>query len=513
MSFEPSYWQWQVGNWLISGDGNAAVNAGPGCGKTRTNSWLMELTRHHSLPPASRGVLASAFNKRQVEEMLEKCPRHAEIRTLHAFGLANLRRELKEFTVNDSKEFMHARKLLSVGEFKPKARPKSKSTKSKEDAKAEAKLDAEDSGTLGTALKMAKKLGVLPTDDMGRFVEFCLLNEYETRRLPAPKMAELVQAGLVATLDDKATISFDDMTWMPFALKLAIRHYSWVFIDESQDMNEVMLWLATEAAAAGRCVVVGDPDQAIYAWNGAAVGGFERTAERLNAKVFPLRETFRCPRSVVRFLNGLGYDLTAHASAPEGVLDHVGRKHFQPKPGDYVISRTNAPLMGICLRLIRDGVPAYVNGRDVGEGLVRFIDKMDAQNLDELLAKIEEYRGIEHLKLAKVPNSDATAQAIDDRCDTVIALADGVTTIQDVIQRIGTVIKDAVSGEAVCCSSTHKIKGSEAPRIWVLEGTYMRYRGTDPVRIREERNLMYVAASRTKWIEGDPDSGICHMVI
>ena len=52
----------------------------------------------------------------------------------------------------------------------------------------------------------------------------------------------------------------------------------------------------------------------------------------------------------------------------DGTVTSCTAKHVltEAKPGDFVLSRSNAPLLGLCLQFIKQGVRANIQGRDVG---------------------------------------------------------------------------------------------------------------------------------------------------
>ncbi|MDR2140920.1 MAG: UvrD-helicase domain-containing protein [Deltaproteobacteria bacterium] len=74
--------------------------------------------------------------------------------------------------------------------------------------------------------------------------------------------------------------------------------YDWILVDEAQDLNDCMIDLITRAS--GRKILVGDPFQQIYEWNGA-VNALKKTAAK--SAVYYLTRSFRCPTHVAEQAN------------------------------------------------------------------------------------------------------------------------------------------------------------------------------------------------------------------
>ena len=70
--------------------------------------------------------------------------------------------------------------------------------------------------------------------------------------------------------------------------------------------------------------------------------------------------------------------------------------------------------------------------------------------------------------------------------------ATGLQSVANVLERIDELFADRASHDVIVFSSTHKAKGLERERVWMLVGTYRRRPG------QEEENLYYVAATRAR---------------
>ena len=81
-----------------------------------------------------------------------------------------------------------------------------------------------------------------------------------------------------------------------------------------------------------------------------------------------------------------------------------------------------------------------------------------------------------------------------DKRDCIFALAEGVFSVRELVARIDRLFTDAIEGRVVLLTSTHKAKGLEWDRVFLLSDTYRADKSADP----QEANLLYVAITRSK---------------
>lgn len=314
-------------------------------------------------------------------------------------------------------------------------------------------------------------------------------------------------------------LDFDDMIWLPIVRGLRITKYARVFVDETQDLNAAQLELSIRALApSGRALYVGDDRQAIYGFRGADENAVSRVVERLEAKVLPLSITYRCARSIVEVARREVPDLEAAPNAIDGIVRRVKIDDLDPEPGDAVLSRTNAPLISLCLQWLGRGVRCAILGRDVGESLRALVAKLDASSVPQLRDYVAQWRDVEVQRLtSKDPPLESAAQAVEDRAECLFAISNGCSSIEAVVSRLEQLFDGNDDSSAhVTLSSTHKAKGLEWDRVWVLRDTYRaapgapqwKRKGTVVPFGAEERNLWYVCTTRAKTelmiVEGTP---------
>jgi superfamily I DNA/RNA helicase len=291
------------------------------------------------------------------------------------------------------------------------------------------------------------------------------------------------------------TIDFDDMIYLPVRCKWVRPQYDLVVVDEYQDMNPTQLMLA-RALCKGRMVLVGDVFQAIYEFRGADASFASTMVKQLKAKTLTLNTTFRCPKSVVRAASELVPGYLAAPEAPEGILrtEEFARMFDQAQPGDFILSRKNAPLAKICLRLLRDGKRALIRGRNIGEGLVSIVKGREARSIPELVETLGVWERNLVEQYVKQDAPETKIELIQDQAATIRFLAEGLASVDELVARIRSLFEDSTPGNAVICSSVHRAKGLEATRVFLLADTLYPGRRRD----EEEIHIHYVALTRSK---------------
>lgn len=143
-----------------------------------------------------------------------------------------------------------------------------------------------------------------------------------------------------------------------------------ILVHNCQDMGPAQLLLAT-GLARGRVCVVGDDRQAIYGFRGADSGSVDRLKAELKAEELGLTTTYRCAKAIVADAARYVPDFQASPTAPDGLVRGLAIEKLDDdvRVGDAILSRLNAPLVSRCLALLRRGVPARVEGRDVAAKL------------------------------------------------------------------------------------------------------------------------------------------------
>jgi superfamily I DNA/RNA helicase len=513
--------QEQIFDWFAEGVGNLVIRARAGTGKTTT---LLEGVNH----APERRILMTAFNKSIADELQGRIEnRNVRARTLHSLGMSFCRRHISNLRVDTHSERARA---LAV-------RAASGLIEGRKDIKASlpvvsmvANLHTKIREILVDPLvdfPLAKRIGGgLSADDWTEIhhkveaVEAFAVDfgcdgvaddsNFWTR-------ARIVEAALNAVEFAKEPtdlIDFADMIFLPLVHNWATPVCDLLVVDEAQDQSESQLRLALASTSEyGRICVCGDDRQAIYSFRGAGIDNLDRLKETLSADELGLKTTYRCPKSVVRLANKFVRDYHAADIAPEGLVCE-NTSVMAAEPGDFVLSRTNAALVGPCLDLIRAGKRAYIKGSEIGKAALTLIEKLGAcTDLAVLKKKLDVWF---KAALAKIGEGHSPADTnkrihLSEQYDVVEAFITGSDTYAALLANIRATFSDAPKDDAIMCSTVHKAKGLEAPHVFLVVGTFKRT--TD-----EEDNICYVAATRAKkglyllgtrrrFIEGPPKHG------
>lgn len=305
---------------------------------------------------------------------------------------------------------------------------------------------------------------------------------------------------LMVECDASPLCDFDDLLYRAVARNIPLPRYDVVFVDESQDSNAINIALLRKVlAVGGRLVAVGDRAQAIYSFRGAFSDSMDRIAAEFDCRELPLSISYRCARSVVKLAAQFAPIVPAD-TAPEGAV--ISRGSWVPSDfsaGDLVMCRTNAPLIKLAYRMIRERLPFQMMGRDIGAGLVTLINKLQPKGIDGLTDKLAAWEDREVAK-AKARDNDALAASISDKCESIRAVIESLPENNRTVPELCRTIESLFNGTsgAVLCT-VHKAKGLEADRAWILNYSKMPAKWAKKDWEKQaETNLLYVAITRAK---------------
>jgi len=346
-------------------DGNSVVRARAGTGKTTT---IVEAITY---APEGK-ILLAAFNKSIAEELKTKLKNpNAQAQTLHSLGFGIVRLNWQGVILDNERSERLAR--MACGPSAPDAAVnlvKRLASIGKNACPFPAPGDLEDH---------AYQHDIDPDD-------WLIESGWTVERIA---MAAEKAMDLAANKD--GTVDFDDMVFVPVRNKWIKGRFDLVVIDEAQDMNASQLILAMKVCKpTGRVVVVGDDRQAIYGFRGADSNSIDRLKGELVATELGLTITYRCPKNIVNYAKNLVPDYQAAPTAPEGIIETLEYEKMvnEATPGDFVLSRKNAPLAAVALRFLRMNKRAMVKGKDIGKGLLSVVKKVKGKTIPEFLERL-----------------------------------------------------------------------------------------------------------------------------
>lgn len=524
-TFKPSAAQQRFYDWVSNERGSAILNAVAGAGKTTTILNGIALMRGK--------VWFGVYNKKMADEIKGKM---AERKDLAKRARFEERQERVESSTFHSLGFGIVRDFAKPNRVEVDEKKVQKIVDQIITAKeATAQQPRDDlrelAGTILQLVSMAKNRGFVPAanvkpglsnmDDVNAWLDmvahFDIGDTLEDDQInTAIAFARTV---LRQSNADISTIDMDDMVYLPLArsMRLAPWHqFNWVLIDEAQDTNPSRRALAAKVlAAGGRLVAVGDPHQAIYGFTGADNDSLEQIRAQFNALELPLTVTYRCPKAVVAHARQWVSHITAHESAPEGSvtsqdyadfvesLPSLPREHYGETA---ILCRYNKYLVGLCFKMIRMGLPAKIEGRNIGEGLVKLATRWKAvKTVNGLETKLREYQEREVAKALK-NEQEQKADRITDEVATIMVVIDrvrekGLDRVSDVVDAIEDIFADNVAGAGlITLCSAHKSKGLEWENVYLLDRASLmpsKFAKQD-WQVDQEINLIYVAVTRAK---------------
>lgn len=492
--WEPSAYQVAIFDWVQNGTGNLVVNAMPGSGKTTTT---LEACNYI---PKTQDVVAVAFNKHIADTFHRKgLPSHVQASTLHSLGLAAIKRAFPQIKVDKDKLTKIVKLHFDL------------------DNRHDRNRYYKGNGVICRIISLLKAMLLEPTDDN------IVALAYEFNLSDCLEYTSIIRESYHQSIEQLNTVDFDDMVFLPVHLNLPLRKFDFIFVDEAQDLNfgqiEFIYRLATSPDTGefrSRVVLVGDRHQAIYAWRGADSAAMDRLKEHFQATELPLSISWRCPTEVVKLAHQTVPQIEAAPNAKEGLVKTIDVTEFEEilteqDPSEcLVLCRTNAPIVGMCLRLIRMGVPATVIGRfDVGANVVKTFKKLlakfhketDEDGYNYLTTWIAAERD---LQVAKFQSPEFSGIRINtaDTYDTINYFLEDIDLhkVDDLGAAFERRINEVFSEDkrAYQLSTIHKAKGLEAEHVFFyLPEMIPHPMARGKVALEQEYNLQFVAQTRS----------------
>jgi DNA helicase-2/ATP-dependent DNA helicase PcrA len=504
-----------------------AIHAGAGSGKTRvlTHRIAWRTLTGRDDP---RRVLALTFTRKAASELRSRLRRlgmrdQVAAGTFHSVALAQLRTWWRE---NDRREpDLVDRKISMIRSRLPR------------DHRATAALDVVAEIEWAKARRIRPEAYAPSAEAAGR-----------TPPLPAPTVARIYE-DYEQEKADRNMVDFDDLldqcrhyltTDRRFANAQRWR-FQHLYVDEFQDVNPLQFdLLAAWLGGRTELCVVGDPDQAIYGWNGADADHLNRFDVHFpGATMLELRQNYRSTPQVLRVaaraLVGRepmsanrdgGPDPVVSGHADQTAEAEAIARNVRDRRGpngrwrdQAVLVRTNAQTEPVLQALRSAGIPVRTRS---GSGVLDRADvKAQLQTLSRVKGPLADHLG--DLRVAAggqlddgaTPDLAEDAGASGDETGRAAAFAElnrmadeflalepagtGPGFVASVRSQALAAVDESV--DSVEVATFHSAKGLEWPSVHLggLEhGLVPISHAREPAAIAEERRLLYVALSRAE---------------
>ena len=465
---------------------------------------------------SARRVCFVAFNRSIADELKKKVPAGCEAMTMHGMGNRILFKAFGKLELmNNRVEDIIAEVLeKSIWDLKQRESDLLKNVKDLVDLCKQNLIGFSDEYLNGKEGARGFDHTAISDDDLD---QLCSRHEIELngKRRQVFDLVPKVLNRCLNVLKDRR-MDYADMIWLPLALGLPLTKYDRLLVDEAQDLNRCQQQLALRSAI---CLILcGDTKQAIYGFAGADSDSLINLQNILKGTprgctVLPLTVTRRCGKAIVAEAQKIVPDFEAFETNPPGEIkvdsykdkgNKTWRNHV--KVGDMVLCRVNAPLISQCFRFLKAKIPANIQGRDIGSGLIKLIERMQKKaklsvyTVTNLLSDLDNWYVGETQKenCKKFPN-EAKLISITDKRDCLECFIEDASTVEEVINKINEVFTDAKTEGCVRLSSVHKAKGLEAENVFILmpKGSGMPHPMAKAAwEIEQEYNLKYVAITR-----------------
>jgi superfamily I DNA/RNA helicase len=342
------------------------------------------------------------------------------------------------------------------------------------------------------------------------------------------KVFDFVEKVYQKGVETKNMIDYDDQLFMPIYYDIPLKQFDIVLVDELQDLNRAKQELAFRLARLG-IVGVGDEHQAIYGFSGADSQAMGRFGVRMQEavlsylkdesgstdfgmygyRVLPLTMTRRCPKEIVRVANKYVPEFRATDDAPDGEVLRMNEGQMvseliSQEEGKMVLCRTNAPLASLAFKLIAEDRRCYIQGKDIGVGIKRDVERTKEQDLKIAVVKACEMieKKISDLTSRPFPN-ESKIDALRDRINCIQYISQGCETLKNFMDRVDSLFQDAGLPNDIQLSTVHKAKGLEHKNVVIYKPSKLpliisgKGRKVPKFQVQQEYNLAYVAYTRS----------------
>lgn len=363
---------------------------------------------------------------------------------------------------------------------------------------------------------------------------------------------------LVIKMYDDNVLDYDDLLIranelldIPHVFQMVSGEIKHIYIDEYQDTNKPQDSIIRELSKPSDVTtfIVGDKDQSIYEWRGAASSNLNKAASNYeDVKVLELTKNFRSTDKIIKASESV------INTDKDGINKHMKSQIKLDNPNDTKVLYSRVEFIENASAVVVDTINRYVdNESSLNEIMVLYrvnslsthfekqlmlnkipynmLKNTPVYNFSDLSTRV--LLNILYASISKDQSSIPTAkeveiddleqlhalptkQTINDFCNKYEinintkseSYGEFITLINEMLneKKLDEIIYDFIfmkqnASSGVTLSTIHGVKGLEAKHIIIYglnEGVLPHWRAINEGNIDEERNLMYVALSRAK---------------
>lgn len=492
---------------------NLIVQAVAGSGKTTSAIKCLDYI------PSNESILFLAFNKSIVQELKDKVPKNVRVSTLHSIGFWLI------MTNTGDNRKVNFNKFNEIYEEIIKSTTKYKAFFSKEHNVRNFKFFIKNLSDLVKSNNI-DYTSEIQLKDLMEFYDISM-SRYSFSLIKGA-IKQICQKSLDI---DKYWVDFSDMIWLPIQLGYKDA-FNYIFVDEAQDLNMAQMKLLQNIGNdKTRYIFVGDRNQSIVGFAGSNTNSMDDIKRMFNAKEMPLSICYRCPKTHIENAQRLVPEIEPFEKNIDGyigdIMENLITQHIK-STDDMIICRTNAPLVDICLELVRNNIKAYVKGGDLKQKILKEIKMVSlklpnigdihnhfsnsVKNIDDEIEDIKQQGEEEIINAKSAEEKEWKKRQLYYKVRNLVLKQDLHLTIthftrdMDFSLKVGLLLSkiEKIFEEdknAVCCATIHKSKGLEADNVFLLYPHLLPHpilQGTMDWQLEQEKNVEYVALTRAK---------------
>lgn len=463
--FEPTEEQLAVVDFAQSSEDNLLISAYAGAAKTSTLELLAK-----GLPSVE--MLYLVFNKKNADEAKMRMPSNVHPMTLNALGHRTWSEATgRRLRIESSKTYSIIKELVDNDPCRD--------------------ILYENFAELIRVVDFGKACGYVPT---GKYVGIArrLMDCDEFFNHIEQKLTDLeidiVRVATLLSLEQafQGLCNYDDQILMPTIFQGAFPRYKLTLVDEAQDLSALNHATLRKMVGQRRLIAVGDPCQAIYGFRGAHQESMELLREEFSMSELPLTTSFRCPIEVVKHAQWRAPNMRWPDWAVEGEVRYLDQWTPDDLPeAATIICRNNAPLFRLAIKLLMNGRPVELHGKDVVTSLTKIMRKFGGSDLKQMVV-LDMIDAWEEKQKAK--NKARGHGSIEDRAECMRIFTMQGPTLGDALAYAQALIQ---MHSPLKMMTGHGAKGLEFDYVFFLDSFLV---GKD----EQEPNLRYVIITRAK---------------